>query len=268
MPWFALAALAIYLTLAGMTCSAKQAGRLSLPPFIEIGMLGLGLLLHGTALFTPFATPGPLHFGVAEALSLTAWLALAIYLAGQIVWRLQAPLTILLSIVAAFLAISLILPNGPTLDYTLTPLARIHLLLAMLAYAMLTNATAVALLMRFADRRLHHPRTSLLQHALPPLLTLERLLFLCLWLGFLLLTLALASGTLFAEEAWGHPVEINHKTLFSFLAWLAFGGLLAGRIMRGWRGRFAANWTLTGYLLLLLGYIGTRFALELILHRI
>lgn len=268
MPWFALAALVIYLALAGMTCSAKRAGRSSPALSLEITMLGLGLLLHGTTLFTPFAHPESLHFGAAEALSLTAWLALAIYLAGQIVWRLQAPLTILLSLAAAFLVLSLILPSGPSLDYPLTPLARIHLLLAMLAHGMLTNAAAVALLMRFADRRLHHPRTVRFQHTLPPLLTLEKLLFLCLWLGFLLLTLALASGTLFAEEAWGHPLELNHKTIFSLIAWLAFGGLLIGRILLGWRGRFAANWTLTGYILLFLGYIGTRFVLEFILHRL
>lgn len=267
MPWFALAALAIYLVLAGITCSGKRAGR-GAPISIELALLGIGLLLHGTAIFTPFTHPQTLHFGVAEALSLIAWLALAIYLAGQIVWRLQAPLTILLSLAAIFLLLSLLLPSGPALSYTLTPLARMHLLLAMLAYSMLTNAAAVALLMRFADRRLHHPRTNLLQHALPPLLTLERLLFLCLWLGFALLTLALTSGTLFAEHVWGHPIAFNHKIAFSGIAWLAFGTLLAGRILRGWRGRFAANWTLAGYLLLFLGYIGTRFVLEFILHRV
>ncbi len=231
-------------------------------------MLGAGLLLHGASLLAPFTQNAPLHFGAAEALSLAAWLALAIYIAGQAIWRLQAPLTMLLSLAAGFLLLSFLLPAGPLLGYTLTPLARLHLLLAMLAYGMLTNATAVALLMRLADQRLHHPRASLLRQNLPPLLTLEKLLFLCLWIGFLLLTLALASGAFFAEEAWGHPLQLNHKTVFSVLAWLVFGSLLAGRLLLGWRGRLAANWTLTGYALLFLGYIGTHFVLEFILHRI
>ncbi len=228
----------------------------------------LGLLLHGAALFNPFVQPELLRFGASEALSLTAWLALAIYLAGQIVWRLQAPLTMLIALAALFLLLALILPSGPLLGYKMTPTARGHLLLAMLAYGMLTNAAAVALLMRLADRRLHHPRANTLLHALPPLLTLEKLLFLCLWLGFFLLTLALGSGALFAEQAWGHPLELNHKTIFSVVAWLAFGSLLAGRALRGWRGRFAANWTLSGYAILLLGYIGTHFVLEVILLRV
>lgn len=268
MPWFALAALLIYLTLASLACSAKRASRNSPRLGFEAIILTLGLLLHGTALFTPFTQPGPLHFGAAEALSLTAWLALAIYLAGQLVWRLQAPLTMLIALAAFLLLVALILPSGPALSYTLTPMARAHLLLAMLAYGMLTNAVAVALLMRFAEQRLHHPHVTLFQHTLPPLLTLEKLLFLCLWLGFILLTLTLTSGTLFAEQAWGHPLAFSHKTLFSTLAWLAFGGLLAGRHLLGWRGRFAANWTLAGYTLLVLGYIGTRLVLEFILLHI
>ena len=268
MPWFALAALLIYLTLAGLACSAKRANRASPRLGIEVTILTLGLLLHGAALFTPFTQPGPLHFGAAEALSLTAWLALAIYLAGQVVWRLHAPLTMLIALAAALLLFALILPSGPALSYALTPMARIHMLLAMLAYGMLTNAVAVALLMHFTEQRLHHPHVTLLQRTLPPLLTLEKLLFLCLWMGFILLTLTLASGTLFAEQVWGHSIAFNHKTFFSALAWLAFGSLLAGRSILGWRGRFAANWTLAGYALLVLGYIGTRLVLEFILHRI
>lgn len=268
MPWFALAALFFYLALAGLACLSRHAGRCTLHPKLEITLLALGLILHGTALFSPFAASTPLHFGASEALSLTAWLALAIYLTGQLVWRVQAPLTMLVALAALFLITALLLPKGPALDYTLTPLARGHLLLAMLAYGMLTNASAVALLMRIADRRLHHPRATLFLRALPPLLTLERLLFLCIWLGFGLLSLALASGVFFAELAWGHALEFNHKVFFSFAAWLAFGFLLIGRSLRGWRGRFAANWTLGGYLLLMLGYIGTRLVLEFILHRV
>ncbi|MDR3412841.1 MAG: cytochrome c biogenesis protein CcsA [Formivibrio sp.] len=268
MPWFALAALVIYLALASLACFSRRVGSGTPHPVAEIALLSLGLLLHGAAIFNPFVHPELLHFGASEALSLTAWLSLAIYLTGQLVWRVQAPLTMLITLAALFLLAALILPSGPALDYKVTTLARGHLLLAMLAYGMLTNAAAVALLMRLADRRLHHLRANTLLHALPPLLTLEKLLFLCLWLGFSLLTLVLASGILFSEQTWGHPLELNHKTFFSVVAWLIFGGLLAGRALRGWRGRFAANWTLAGYLLLFLGYIGTQFVLEIILHRV
>jgi ABC-type uncharacterized transport system permease subunit len=46
-----------------------------------------------------------------------------------------------------------------------------------------------------------------------------------------------------------------------------FGTLLAGHHLRGWRGRTAVNWTLTGFVMLLLAYVGSKVVLELILKR-
>jgi ABC-type uncharacterized transport system permease subunit len=43
--------------------------------------------------------------------------------------------------------------------------------------------------------------------------------------------------------------------------------LLVGRARWGWRGKVAARWTLAGYATLLMAYVGTRFVLEVLLHR-
>ena len=59
----------------------------------------------------------------------------------------------------------------------------------------------------------------------------------------------------------------DHKTVFSILAWVVFGALLAGRAAFGWRGRRATRWVYAGALLLLLAYVGSRFVLEVLLHR-
>ena len=59
----------------------------------------------------------------------------------------------------------------------------------------------------------------------------------------------------------------DHKTVFSVLAWLVFAVLLAGRARFGWRGRQATRWLYTGTALLLLAYVGSRFVLEVVLHR-
>ena len=62
-------------------------------------------------------------------------------------------------------------------------------------------------------------------------------------------------------------MKFDHKTVFAVLSWLTFGGLLAGRWLYGWRGRTALRWTLTGFVLLILAYVGSRFVLEVILGR-
>ena len=55
--------------------------------------------------------------------------------------------------------------------------------------------------------------------------------------------------------------------MFGVLSWLTFGVLLAGRWLYGWRGRTALRWTLSGFVLLILAYVGSRFVLEVILGR-
>jgi len=102
----------------------------------------------------------------------------------------------------------------------------------------------------------------------PPLLAMERLLFRLIWTGFLLLTATLISGVLFSEQLFGRALRFDHKTVFTIASWVVFAGLLIGRHYFGWRGRTALRWTLVGFVMLLFAYVGSRFVLEVILHRI
>jgi len=112
-------------------------------------------------------------------------------------------------------------------------------------------------------RRLPEPETA----AVPPLLTLERFLFRLVGAGFLLLTLTLVSGMLFTEQLFGKPLVFNHKSVFSVLGWLTFGGLLLGRWRYGWRGRVALRWIIAGTVFVFLAYLGSKFVLEVLLGR-
>ena len=81
------------------------------------------------------------------------------------------------------------------------------------------------------------------------------------------LTLTLVTGVLFAETLFGQALRVDHKTVFAFISWLLFGGLLVGRRLWGWRGRVALRWTLAGFVALMLAYVGSRFVIEVVLHR-
>ena len=63
-------------------------------------------------------------------------------------------------------------------------------------------------------------------------------------------------------------LRFDHKTLFALLSWLAFAILLLGRYAYGWRGRMALRFTLLGFVMLLLAYVGSRFVLEVVLGRV
>ena len=62
-------------------------------------------------------------------------------------------------------------------------------------------------------------------------------------------------------------MQLNHKTIFAILSWGIFAALLGGRKVYGWRGRTAVLWTLSGFVMLLLAYVGSKFVLEVLLHR-
>jgi ABC-type uncharacterized transport system permease subunit len=122
-------------------------------------------------------------------------------------------------------------------------------------------------MMAVMERRLHRGNFPLFMQSLPPLLSMERLLFQIILAGFILLTLTLGTGMLFSEELFGKPMQFTHKTIFGILSWIIFGAMLGGRALYGWRGRVAMRWTLAGFISLFLAYIGSKFVLEELLHR-
>jgi ABC-type uncharacterized transport system permease subunit len=143
-----------------------------------------------------------------------------------------------------------------------------------MAYGLFALAALHALLMLYAERQLHPSRrgdaTGWLSHwleTLPPLLTMEKLLFRLIGAGFVLLTLTLISGVMFSEALFGRAVRIDHKTVFAVVSWLMFGAVLLGRHFYGWRGKVALRWVLASFVALLLAYVGSRFVLEVVLHR-
>ena len=117
------------------------------------------------------------------------------------------------------------------------------------------------------EKRLHHASLPRVLRSLPPLLTMESLLFRMIGLGFVLLTLTLVSGVLFSEEIFGKVWQLNHKVLFGLISWGVFAALLCGHHFYGWRGKTAVRWTVSGFVFLLLAYLGSKFVLEQLLHR-
>jgi ABC-type uncharacterized transport system permease subunit len=135
----------------------------------------------------------------------------------------------------------------------------------MIAYSLFVIALLHATLMALVERRLHQKGSVFA--SLPPLLTLEELLFRVIGAAFVFLTLTLITGIAFSEELFGRALRADHKTVFAVLSWVIFGLLLAGRLLYGWRGRTALRWTLSGFVMLLFAYVGSRFVLEVLLHR-
>lgn len=228
----------------------------------------IALVVHGATLGSE-VHPGDeaTRFGFAVALSLMMWLAVAFYWIESFYARMEGLQMLGLPLAAVCTMLPLWMPSQHVLANAGSFAFRFHLLLAMLAYSLFTLAALHAILMAVTEKRLHRGRMTPLLAGLPPLLTMEKLLFRLIHIAFFLLTLTLASGILFSEQIFGKALPFNHKTVFALLSWLIFAWLLAGRHFRGWRGKVALRWTLAGFVTLLLAYVGSRFVLEVVLGR-
>ncbi|TAL46946.1 MAG: phosphohydrolase [Methylovulum sp.] len=140
-----------------------------------------------------------------------------------------------------------------------------HILTSIIAFSLLNIAALQAALLAIQDQQLKsHPPRRFIQ-SLPSLQAMESLLFQMLAAGLFFLTLSLVSGFVFIDDLFAQ--HLVHKTVLSILAWIIFSGLLIGRSRYGWRGKTAIQWTVCGFILLLLAYFGSKLVLKLILHR-
>lgn len=141
----------------------------------------------------------------------------------------------------------------------------LHVVLALLAFATLSIAALIAIMLELQERALRQRRIAAVMRAFPPLSLVEGLLFHLIAAGFALLTATVLTGVLFIHDWFAQ--HLVHKTVLTLAAWLIFGVLLFGHRRWGWRGIRAARFTLAGITLLLLGFLGSKFVLEVLLQR-
>lgn len=234
---------------------------------VEHYLVAVPLTMHAVLVSQSVFGEDGLHLGVGTAISTILMLSVMIYWLGNFFYKLDGLQSLVLPVAALASLLPVVFPPSAPLSNTSFAAFKIHLLIAILAYSLFTIASLHVLLMALLERQLHGGSLPMVLQRMPPLLTLEAILFRIIWAGFVLLTLTLASGVVFSEELFGKAAQFNHKTVFGVLSWLIFAALLGGRHVYGWRGRIAVRWTLAGFLVLVLAYIGSKFVLEIILGR-
>ena len=230
---------------------------------IKLAWLGVGL--HSTYTVLNIQNHGGFNFSFSSTASLAA-LVISLLLLFAAQDKPVAKLGVLIfPVAAAMLILDVSYPTRPHPLINHNWQMSTHILTSIIAFSLLNIAALQAILLAIQDQQLKsHPPKRLIQ-SLPPLQTMETLLFQMLGAGIVFLTISLISGFLFIEDLFAQ--HLVHKTVLSILAWVIFTCLLIGRSRFGWRGQIAIQWTLIGFVLLLLAYFGSKLVLELILHR-
>jgi ABC-type uncharacterized transport system permease subunit len=202
------------------------------------------------------------RFGFAPALSMTVWLVLAVYMVESRFVPLLGARWVLAVLGIVVVLLAWVFP-GEVRPQVASRWAPVHWVLGIASYGLFGAAVWHAAMLSRAEQRMR--RSPAAAAGAPkgiPLLQLERMTFRFVRAGFVVLSAALLLGIWFAN-----PWRWDHKTVFSMLGWLVFAGLLAGRRAFGWRGPSATRGVYVGAALLLLAYVGSRFVLEVLLHR-
>jgi len=132
----------------------------------------------------------------------------------------------------------------------------VHSTLAFVSYATFSVAFGAAIMYLIQEHFLKKKQLGPLYQKLPSLDVLDDINYRCLTFGFPLLTVAIITGAIWAETAWGTYWSWDPKETWSLITWFIYAALLHGRLTTGWRGRKAALLSIIGFFVLLFTFLG------------
>jgi ABC-type uncharacterized transport system permease subunit len=223
----------------------------------------LAIVSHVALLWEYLETDHFNHLNITTSLSTVALLLVSLTLLRN----RRAGGLLLSPIIYIFAAVSVILMVVSPVNWG-APLSEahglvIHILLSLLAYAVLMLATLYAVQLLYLNYVLKHHRSQALTGLLPPLMTVERYFFRLLSAGTLLLAVAIISGFIFLNDMFAQGQA--HKTVLSLVAFSLYAAVLYLHQVKQARGRTLVITSVAASIILSLAYFGSRFVKDIIL---
>lgn len=257
---------ALYIISASIQYVALKRGTASRRvPVIAVGIVGL--VLHGVVTVQEVYTENGINLALFPMLCLVFFAVCAMLLLSSLRRRVENLLIGIFPLAAAVILASLIAHDTYVPRTVVSQGFVWHIVLSVVAYGLLTIAALQAALLSFGDYELRHRRLGVMK-MMPPLQTMEGLLFELLWAGLLFLSASIATGFIYLRTGESAAPGLIHHTVITMAAWAVFAILLWGRYQLGWRGQTASRWALSGFALLVVGYFGSKFVIEVVLTRV
>ncbi|TCI05058.1 inner membrane protein YpjD [Corallincola luteus] len=261
--FFAVAAIILYLTLAGWLGVRLMQGRLPHRSGLLL-IAAITLMLHLVTLFLSIhSQDSGQNLSIMNIASLASWVITLLITLLYI----KKPVQILLPFTYAFAALINLADIFSTHTYLAHiethPSVLIHISLSLLAYSILTIAALLAILLSVINRQLKEKKRFALNPVMPPLMVVETQIFNLILAGTILLSAALATGLFFLDNFLGSGKA--HKAILSAIALAIYVSVLWQHYHQGVRGRWLIIATVTGATLLTLGYFGSRLMREVVL---
>lgn len=229
---------------------------------------GVGFVNHTISIVYRYTAGGHLPItSPHEAASAFAWAIMLIYFIFEFRYKMGLmaafvmPVVFLLMLVSSMLSRDL-KPLSPTLQsYWLG----VHTFFAFMANAAFALSFVLSIMYIVQDHYLKSKRLGGLFERLPSIQTLDYLNYRLITIGFPMMTLAIITGALWAEGAWGSYWRWDVREVWSLVIWLIYALILHARLVSGWRGKNASLLSIAGFVIIVLSFVGIR-VLEKGLH--
>jgi len=227
-------------------------------------LAAIAIAMHGSGLFESLTRGGTINVSLVSSVSL---IGLQLAIIGTLA-ALDSDLRGVAAGLIVLAAPTALATQTGAVEATSSGLSwqlQTHVFTAMFAYGLLAAGAILAIYALVQDRRLRAAKLSTVNQLFAPLEKTERVLYGVASAGIAVLAMSMALGITFVENLFSQ--HLMHKTVLSLIALLVFGILLTGRHFAGWRGKRAIYLYLGGFIILCLAYFGSRYILEVILHR-
>jgi cytochrome c-type biogenesis protein CcsB len=232
--------------------------------FILVFAIG-GFVLHTATIIARYAAAGHLPItSLHEASSFFAWCIVLIFFFLEYRYRVDLLGPFTMPVVFVLMLSSSILPREikPLSPVLQSYWLGIHTFLAFLGDAAFATAFGVGIMYLIQEHHLKTKRLGGLFQRLPNLQILDEINYKLITLGFPLLTLAIITGALWAESAWGSYWRWDPKEVWSLITWFIYALVLHARLTAGWRGRKAAMLSIAGFISVIFTFFGVNLLLK------
>jgi cytochrome c-type biogenesis protein CcsB len=130
-----------------------------------------------------------------------------------------------------------------------------HTASSVLSFAAFAIAALLSILYLLLFREIRSRKPGFIFHRIPPLEFLDEMAYKSVTLGFLLLTIGIGTGVIWADQAWGKFWSWDPKQVSSLVVWLVYAAYLHARLQRGWAGKRVAIFATLGFCTLIFTFV-------------
>lgn len=232
---------------------------------LMLSIAGVGFIIHSVQIIYRYFEVGYLPFaGLHQAASLFAWCIVLIFLIVEYRYKIGIMTSFVIPVAFILMLSSSIFPReiGPISPVLQSYWFGIHILLAFFGNAAFAVAFGIGIMYLLQEHYIKSRHLSGIFQKLPSLQVLDEINYRMITIGFPLLTLAMITGAIWAESAWGTYWRWDPKEVWSLITWFIYAIILHVRLTIGWRGKKASVLSIIGFLSVLFTFFGVNLLLK------